>query len=141
MTTFSSIPSSEHVPPLSARRERPLSQDQQARVQKIIDAAERRDWNVLAALAASPGGFIDDDVRRIVCMYEGNLALPLSPPHSTGILTQIQGQSFWVAITCDRAAPVSVGEICPSIGKKARSSWMSTAHSFTIRPVRRIILG
>jgi hypothetical protein len=80
MTTSPSIPSSEHVPPLSARREHPLSQDQQTRVQKIISAAERRDWNVLAALAASPGGFIDDDVRRVVCMYEEqSSSAPLHP--------------------------------------------------------------
>jgi len=76
MTTSPSIPSSDHVPPLSARREQPLSQDQQARVQKIIHAAERRDWSHLAALAASSGGFIDDDVRRIVCMYEDDLHYP-----------------------------------------------------------------
>jgi hypothetical protein len=79
-TTSPSIPSSEHVPPLSARREHPLSQDQQTRVQEIINAAKRRDWNVLAALAASPGGFIDDDVRRIVCMCEKQFSTaPLAP--------------------------------------------------------------
>ena len=45
-------------------------------MQKIIHAAERRDWSHLAALAASSGGFIDDDVRRIVCMYEDDLHYP-----------------------------------------------------------------
>jgi len=94
MTPSPSIPNSEHVPPLSACRDQPLSQDQQIRVQKIIAAAERRDWDVLAALAASPGGFIDDDVRRIVCMCEDDLDLPLSSPHFIRILTQSQGHSF-----------------------------------------------
>jgi hypothetical protein len=80
MTTSPSIPSSEHVPPLSARGEHQLSQDQQTQVQEIINAAKRHDWNVLAALAASPGGFIDDDVRRIVCMYEEKFSTaPLTP--------------------------------------------------------------
>lgn len=63
-------------------------------MQKIISAAERRDWNDLAVLAASPGGFIDDDVRRVVCMYGDDLDLPLSPSRLTGILTRSQGHSF-----------------------------------------------
>jgi hypothetical protein len=93
-TSPSSIPPSGHVPPLSACRQQPLSDDQQTRVQTIISAAERRDWNVLAAQAAAPGGFIDDDVRRVVCTYGEDLDLPLSSPHSIGILTQSQGPSF-----------------------------------------------
>jgi hypothetical protein len=55
------------VPPLSAFREKPLSDDEELRVQKIINATEARDWHELGNLAASPGGFIDDEVRRIVC--------------------------------------------------------------------------
>ena len=56
-----------HVPPLSAFRKKPLSDDEEAQVQKIINATETRDWHALGRLAASPGGFIDDEVRRIVC--------------------------------------------------------------------------
>jgi hypothetical protein len=56
------------VPPLSAFRHKPLSDDEEAQVQRIINAAETRDWHALGRLAASPGGFIDDEVRRIVCM-------------------------------------------------------------------------
>jgi hypothetical protein len=55
------------VPPLSVLREKPLSDDQKVQVQRIINAAEARDWHALGSLAASPGGFIDDEVRRIVC--------------------------------------------------------------------------
>lgn len=55
------------VPPLSAFRNKPLSDDEEAQVQKIINATETRDWHALGRLAASPGGFIDDEVRRIVC--------------------------------------------------------------------------
>ena len=55
------------VPPLSASRNKPLSDDEEAQVQKIINATETRDWHALGRLAASPGGFIDDEVRRIVC--------------------------------------------------------------------------
>jgi hypothetical protein len=55
------------VPPLSAFRENPLSDDEELQVQKIINATEARDWHELGNLAASPGGFIDDEVRRIVC--------------------------------------------------------------------------
>jgi hypothetical protein len=82
MTTSpsTSTPSLEPVPPLSVHRHQPLSHDQQIRVQKIIHAAERRDWNVLADLAASPGGFIDDHIRRVVCMYGNDLEFPLSAP-------------------------------------------------------------
>jgi hypothetical protein len=62
--------------------------------------------------------------------------MPLSPPHLTGILTRLQGHSFSVAIMQhDRAAPVSVGENCQSIGKKARSSWMSIARLSTTQQV------
>lgn len=56
------------VPPLSASRENPLSDDEEAQVQRVINATETRDWHALGSLAASPGGFIDDEVRRIVCM-------------------------------------------------------------------------
>lgn len=56
------------VPPLSASRVNPLSDDEEAQVQRIINATETRDWHALGRLAASPGGFIDDEVRRIVCM-------------------------------------------------------------------------
>ena len=55
------------VPPLSAFRNKPLSDDEEAQVQKIINATETRDWHALGRLAASPAGFIDDEVRRIVC--------------------------------------------------------------------------
>jgi hypothetical protein len=55
------------VPPLSASRIKPLSDDEEAQVQRIINATETRDWHALGRLAASPGGFIDDEVRRIVC--------------------------------------------------------------------------
>jgi hypothetical protein len=55
------------VPPLSASRKNPLSDDEEIQVQKIINATETRDWDALGRLAASPGGFIDDEVRRIVC--------------------------------------------------------------------------
>lgn len=55
------------VPPLSASRNKPLSDDEEAKVQEIINATETRDWHALGRLAASPGGFIDDEVRRIVC--------------------------------------------------------------------------
>ena len=55
------------VPPLSAFRNKPLSDDEEAQVQKVINATETRDWHALGRLAASPGGFIDDEVRRIVC--------------------------------------------------------------------------
>jgi hypothetical protein len=55
------------VPPLSASRNKPLSDNEEAQVQKIINATETRDWHALGRLAASPGGFIDDEVRRIVC--------------------------------------------------------------------------
>jgi hypothetical protein len=55
------------VPPLSAFREKPLSDDEELQVQRIINATEARDWHELGNLAASPGGFIDDEVRRIVC--------------------------------------------------------------------------
>lgn len=58
------------VPPLAASREQPLSEKEEAQVQNIINATEARDWHELARLAAAPGGFIDDEVRRIVCMYE-----------------------------------------------------------------------
>jgi hypothetical protein len=65
------IPTSEavetQVPPLSASRNKPLSDDAEAQVQKIINATETRDWHALGRLAATPGGFIDDEVRRIVC--------------------------------------------------------------------------
>jgi len=65
------ISTSQHietqVPPLSAFRNKPLSDDEEAQVQKIINATETRDWHALGRLAASPGGFIDDEVRRIVC--------------------------------------------------------------------------
>lgn len=56
------------VPPLSAFRNKPLSDDEEAQVQRIINATETRDWHALGRLAASPGGFIDDEVRRVVCM-------------------------------------------------------------------------
>jgi len=56
------------VPPLSAFRNKPLSDDEEAQVQRIINATEARDWHALGRLAASPGGFIDDEVRRVVCM-------------------------------------------------------------------------
>lgn len=56
------------VPPLSASRNKPLSDDEEAQVQIIINATETRDLDALGRLAASPGGFIDDEVRRIVCM-------------------------------------------------------------------------
>lgn len=58
------------VPPLAASREQPLSEQEEAQVRKIINATEARDWHELARLAAAPGGFIDDEVRRMVCMYE-----------------------------------------------------------------------
>jgi hypothetical protein len=65
------IPTSQapetQVPPLSASRKNPLSDDEEIQVQKIINATETRDWDALGRLAASPGGFIDDEVRRIVC--------------------------------------------------------------------------
>lgn len=65
------ISTSQHietqVPPLSASRNKPLSDDEETKVQKIINATETRNWHALGRLAASPGGFIDDEVRRIVC--------------------------------------------------------------------------
>ncbi|GAB7334017.1 hypothetical protein MBLNU13_g06112t1 [Cladosporium sp. NU13] len=64
------ISTSQHietqVPPLSASRNKPLSDDEETKVQKIINATETRNWHALGRLAASPGGFIDDEVRRIV---------------------------------------------------------------------------
>jgi hypothetical protein len=62
----SQVPETQ-VPPLSASRKNPLSDDEEIQVQKIINATETRDWDALGRLAASPGGFIDDEVRRIVC--------------------------------------------------------------------------
>jgi hypothetical protein len=55
------------VPPLSAFRETPLSDDEEVQVQRIVNATEARDWHALRSLAALPGGFIDDEARRIVC--------------------------------------------------------------------------
>ena len=60
-------PQETQVPPISASREKPLSAGEEAQVQKIVNATEARDWHALRNLAASPGGFIDDEVRRIVC--------------------------------------------------------------------------
>ena len=60
--------SKAQVPPLAAFRDKPLSDDEETQVQKIINATETRDWHALRRLAASSGGFIDDEVRRIVCM-------------------------------------------------------------------------
>lgn len=71
-------PRVEHtqVPPLAASREQPLSDLEEAQVQKIINATDARDWHALATLAASPGGFIDDEVRRIVCTCKVSSILP-----------------------------------------------------------------
>ena len=61
-------PISKQVPPLSASSERqPLSETEEAKVLQIANATESRDYHALTELAASPGGFIDDEVRRIVC--------------------------------------------------------------------------
>ena len=63
------------VPPISASREKPLDADEETKVQRIVNATEARDWQALRNLAASPGGFIDDEVRRVVCMCKGKVFL------------------------------------------------------------------
>lgn len=68
------------VPPLSAFRKKPLSDDEEAQVQRIINATETRDWHALGRLAATPGGFIDDEVRRIVCMCLASRSCWYLPP-------------------------------------------------------------
>lgn len=59
------------VPPLSVCRKQPLPEADEAKVKLIINATENRDYQALSELAASPGGLIDDEVRRIVCMLKG----------------------------------------------------------------------
>lgn len=63
-----SRPIESQVPPLSESSERqPLSETQEAKVQQITNATESRDYQALTDLATSPGGLVDDEVRRIVC--------------------------------------------------------------------------
>lgn len=58
----------DQVPPLFASRKHPMSEAEEAKVKLIINATESRDYQALSELAASPGGLIDDEVRRVVCM-------------------------------------------------------------------------
>lgn len=37
---------------------------------QILKACEDRDMDALASLAASQGGFLDDDTRRFVCKFK-----------------------------------------------------------------------
>ncbi|KAM0724223.1 hypothetical protein Q7P37_000105 [Cladosporium fusiforme] len=54
------------VPPLFASRKQPISEAEEAKVKLIINATESRDYQALSDLAASSGGLIDDEVRRVV---------------------------------------------------------------------------
>jgi len=56
------------IPPLSASwRENPLSQVEQAKVQRILEACRDRDLDTLRHLAASEGGLVEDEIRRTAC--------------------------------------------------------------------------
>ena len=58
----------QQIPPLSASwRNEPLADDEQTKVQQILRACRDHDYAKLQALAASPGGLVEDEVRRTAC--------------------------------------------------------------------------
>ena len=65
----------QSIPPLSAAwRPEPLSPDELRKVHKILQACKDRDLEALRMHATSPGGLVEDEVRRLACMsYENPL--------------------------------------------------------------------
>lgn len=58
----------KQVPPLSASwRNEPLADDERKKIQQVLEACRDRDYAALQALAASPGGLVEDEVRRTAC--------------------------------------------------------------------------
>lgn len=53
----------------------PLSSKDQEKVTRILAACREHDLDALSELASSPGGFIEDEVRRTACRYHENLLL------------------------------------------------------------------
>lgn len=58
------------IPPLSASwRQEPLSDEEKTKTQQILEACRDRDYDELNKLAASRGGYIEDELRRVACTY------------------------------------------------------------------------
>jgi len=58
------------IPPLSASwRHQPLSDDERMKAKRILEACRDRDYTELSKLAALPGGFIEDELRRAACEW------------------------------------------------------------------------
>lgn len=58
------------VPPLSASwRHQPLSDDEKMKAKRILEACRDCDYSELNKLAGSPGGFIEDELRRAACEW------------------------------------------------------------------------
>jgi len=56
------------IPPLSASwRREPLSDKEKTKTQQILQACRDRDYVNLTKLASTPGGFIEDELRRAAC--------------------------------------------------------------------------
>jgi hypothetical protein len=56
------------IPPLSASwRPAPLSEQERLKVQQILTACKDHDLEALGSLAASEGGLVEDQVRRVAC--------------------------------------------------------------------------
>lgn len=55
--------------PLSASwRKEPLNTDEAIKVSQILQACKDKDTQRLITLAATEGGFVEDEVRRLACM-------------------------------------------------------------------------
>jgi hypothetical protein len=60
-------PAGEILPPSVSWRERPLVEAERAKVRSILEACRDHDYAALQELAVSPGGLIEDEIRRTAC--------------------------------------------------------------------------
>lgn len=91
LTETAQRPASGHIPPLSTTsNNQPLSEEEQAKVRQITDASDSCNYLALRGLAASPGGLINDEVRRLVCTSMHSFC----HSQSRKMLTTIQGHLF-----------------------------------------------
>ena len=111
----------------------PLSQPEQAKVQKILAACRDEDHEALTELAASRGGLVDDNVRRTACTQPyRSVAVQVCLPHS-------QGLYYWAAGT-HRSIATCRGEHSNAIETKSKWRSMSIARSCIILSVSLPIL-
>lgn len=92
LTETAQRPAAGHIPPLStANNNQPLSEEEQAKVRQITDASDSCNYLALRGLAASTGGLINDEVRRLVCTSMHAFC----HSQSRKMLTITQGQLSW----------------------------------------------